>query len=98
MHFEFTKKRPEIDQTSLKTFPPALIKSLEDPMHYEVILKNGLTILFNFAEYINEEWVTLHSDNRAHSLHKSEVQYNSERGIDVKVSEICCAKDVPYGT
>jgi hypothetical protein len=87
-------------------WPPAMIKSVDDPFDYAVGLKDGTIIFFHYAEPCgkNNEWALLLLDN----LHDNTNAYvqsmnyrvgvGKDRGLEVRVSEIVWAADAPFGS
>ena len=72
-------------------WPPALIKALDDPFKYFVVLASGETFYFERAEYLNNDFV------RLRGLRPNPNQFDYPRGIEVRVSEITSIADAPEG-
>jgi len=88
-------------------WPPALIKSTNDPYDYALGLKNGTVIYFEYATAFghNHEWAVLHFQDIHSGSQAYETSFNrthqiggKARGLEVRVSEILWAADAPHGS
>jgi hypothetical protein len=80
-------------------YPPALVKSCDDPFDYALGLRNGSVVRFERATPIGRHWVHLDGVTEYHPHDQAQaLDYNFERGLDVRVADICWIADAPQGS
>lgn len=88
-------------------YPDALLKALNDPFDYALKLRTGDVIRFCEAK-INGDWVHLYAHCKVapygHCQGPVEIspvpigEWNADRGIDVRFSDIVWVVDAPRGS
>lgn len=84
-------KEQKLESLLTEKWPPSLVKALHDSFNYFVRLKSGICFVIEYAELINEEWVSLHIYNSGGIFSqnaKISSLFEFNRGIQVRVSDI----------
>lgn len=103
-HYESeAKARADAEALYAKTYPPSLIKALNDYFYYAIMLKSGLIISFIEAAYISADWVRLKQPQFHANLEELQAcsTFESalfERGLELRVSEIVWCVDALNGS
>lgn len=80
-------------------WPDHLIKATCDPFHYAMGLRGGMVLEFESAEpQANGLFVRLHRAEEGSRVGRGHFPFNTDRGLDVRVSEIVWVLDAPHGS